>query len=170
VLESHPGVQRACVLTREQRLVAYYVGDADDLPEYCALRLPEFMIPDWIVAVPEIPLNANGKVDRAALPDPRTTTAPGAAVAPRTVVEERIAEIWTELLGRQVGIFDSFFKEGGHSILAVQLVSLLQEEFELDLSIRLIFERPTIAALAEAVEELVRAEINALADADLVDD
>jgi acyl carrier protein len=167
VLASHPGVRSAVVLVRDQRLVAYYVGEADDLTEYCAQRLPDFMIPDWIVAVPHIPLNANGKVDRAALPDPRTASGPEAAVAPRTVVEERIAEIWAELLGRQVGVFDSFFKEGGHSILAVRLVSLLREEFELDLSIRLIFERPTIAGLAEAVEEQIRAEIEALSDAEL---
>jgi amino acid adenylation domain-containing protein len=167
VLASHPGVRNVCVLVRDQRLVAYYVGDADDLTEYCARRLPDFMIPDWIVAVPHIPLNANGKVDRAALPDPRTASGPEAAVAPRTVVEERIAEIWAELLGRRVGVFDSFFKEGGHSILAVRLISLLHEEFELDLSIRLIFERPTIAGLAEAVEEQIRAEIDALSDAEL---
>ena len=89
-------------------------------------------------------------------------------MAPRTVAEERIAEIWEELLGVRAGVHRNFFHLGGHSILAVRLISRLQAEFEVTLPVRTVFERPTIAQLAEEVEDRIRAEIATLSDTDLL--
>jgi acyl carrier protein len=122
------------------------------------------------VVLEAIPLNANGKVDRKALPDPDAAAGDDDEfVAPRNAVEERIAAIWFDLLGAKAGVQHNFFRLGGHSILAVRLISSLQEEFDLDLPIRLVFERPTIAGLAEAVEDRIRAEVAAMPDSELTD-
>ncbi|GHJ48851.1 hypothetical protein Cs7R123_61930 [Catellatospora sp. TT07R-123] len=168
VLETHPGVRTCAVVVAqrpngEKQLAAYVVGDTADLAAHCAVHLPEYMIPSVFVALDELPLNANGKVDRGALPDPFTAFAAEQFEAPSTLAQERIAAIWSELLGTPaVGVRQNFFALGGHSILAVRLVSRLQEEFDLDLSIRLIFERPTVAGLAEAIEDRIWAEESAL--------
>ncbi|WP_422770145.1 amino acid adenylation domain-containing protein [Plantactinospora sp. WMMC1484] len=182
VLASHPEVRDAVVLTDEPdpgrlRIVAYYVPEAGAAPTvaalagHCGTRLPDYMVPGAFVPLATIPLTANGKLDRRALPAPaRTVVEVDAAdhVAPRGAVEERIAEIWAELLDVEAGAHTNFFTVGGHSILAVRLASRLQEEFEIDLPVRTVFERPTIARIAEAVEERIRAEIDKLSDSDLL--
>lgn len=89
-------------------------------------------------------------------------------MAPRTVVEERVAEIWTDLLGRDVGVYGNFFHTGGNSILAIRLVASLQDAFEIELPMRAVFEGPTVAELATAIEELIRAEVEALTDDELI--
>jgi acyl carrier protein len=177
IIETHPGVRTSAVVADRQRLVAYYVGhvgEALDLAEHCATALPDYMIPSLFVPLAEIPLNANGKLDRKALPDPEAAArSQDEFIAPRTIVEERIAAIFAELLDAeigQIGVEHSFFTLGGHSILAVRLISRLQEEFELDLRIRLIFERPTVAGLAQAIEDRIRAEIAALSGTELADE
>ncbi|WP_051450883.1 non-ribosomal peptide synthetase [Actinospica robiniae] len=173
VLAAHPGVRDAAILADQHHLTAFYVPDQDGaavegLAEYCATRLPDYMVPAAFVLLDRIPLNANGKLDRSALPGPPESGAGAQGqLAPRTVVEERIAEVWTELLGRPVGVLDDFFQLGGHSLLAIRLIARLQEEFDLDLPMRLIFERPSVAGLAEAVEAEIRAEIAALPEEQL---
>ncbi|GAA4707708.1 non-ribosomal peptide synthetase [Phytohabitans rumicis] len=169
VLLDHPDVKDAAVIAHEQRLVAYVVGSTD-VQEHCGQTLPEYMVPATVIAVDRIPLNDNGKLDRRALPDPDQAAAGEDAVAPRTVAEERIADIWEELLGVRAGVHQSFFALGGHSILAVRLISRLQAEFEVTLPVRTVFERPTIAQLGAEVEGRIRAEIAALSDAELLAD
>ncbi|MFL9655985.1 amino acid adenylation domain-containing protein [Streptomyces sp. PB17] len=157
-LVAQPGITDAAVIVSEQdqRLIAYIVGETPDLTD----ALPEYMIPSVFVQVDAIPLTANGKLDRRALPDP-DDTATDTYVAPRTPAEERIAAIWADLLGKTAGVHDGFFDVGGHSILAVRLVSRLQQDFDLDLPIRVVFEQPTIAQIAVEIEDRVRAEIDA---------
>ncbi|MEH1016391.1 amino acid adenylation domain-containing protein [Micromonospora sp. CPCC 206060] len=176
VVEEHPGVRQAAVVVHDDRLIAFYRGDAPDLAGHCARLLPDFMIPGRFVPVPELPLNTNGKVDRATLLSLLASAQPAGdagetPVAPRTVVEERIAAIWQELLAVPVvGVRQNFFALGGHSVLAARLVAALQEEFDLDVPIRLVFQQPTVEALATAVEDLIRAEVDALPDADLTEE
>uniref|UniRef100_UPI000AF4EC5E non-ribosomal peptide synthetase n=1 Tax=Actinomadura macra TaxID=46164 RepID=UPI000AF4EC5E len=172
VLVAHEAVRDAAVVADGERLVGYYVADdaLDELAEYCSNRLPEYMVPAVFVRLEEIPLNANGKLDRSALPDPEADPAGPEFVKPRNVVEERVAELWTELLGVQVGVEHNFFQIGGNSILAIRLISALQGAFEIELRVRTIFERPTVAGQAAAIEEQVRAEIDALSDAALAVD
>ncbi|MEU2908199.1 phosphopantetheine-binding protein, partial [Streptomyces globisporus] len=147
------------------QLVAYYVADqeidAAGLGKHAATRLPDYMLPTTYIQLDTIPLNTNGKTDKRALPDPDDTASAAAGIAPRTVTEERIADIWSELLGTRVGVEDSFFQSGGNSILAIRLISRIQEEFDIDFKVRTVFEGPTVARLAAAVEAAVTAEIDA---------
>ncbi|WP_433385387.1 amino acid adenylation domain-containing protein [Micromonospora sp. KLBMP9576] len=177
VVEEHPGVTRCVVVVHEDRLVAFHLGEAPDLAAHCARLLPDYLMPSLLVPVAEIPLNANGKVDRAALlgllshaVSAGAAGAGNAFVAPRTVVEERLCAIWSDLLGVPVGVRHNFFAMGGHSVLAGRLVAVLREEFDLDLSLRIVFAHPTVEAMAGAVEDLIRAEVDALSDADLTED
>jgi len=174
VLADHADVTDALVIAREDkpgdlRLVAYYVGTAaeEELAAHAARSLPDYLVPAAFVALDKLPLNANGKVDRAALPIPEDTAA-GELELPGTVVEERIAEIWAELLDREVGIRENFFRSGGNSILAIRLIARIQNAFEIDLPVRAVFEGPTVAELAAAVEDRIRAEIEALSDTEVL--
>ncbi|MFE9793915.1 phosphopantetheine-binding protein [Streptomyces goshikiensis] len=119
-----------------------------------------------------MPLNRNGKVDRRALPAPDLSAVVAAAGhrAPRDPVETRINEIWTALLGVDAGIHGNFFQMGGNSLLAVRLIARIQDEFDVDLPVRAVFQGPTVAEQAAAVEEQIRAEIAAMSDAELVAD
>ncbi|MBE1491977.1 non-ribosomal peptide synthetase [Plantactinospora soyae] len=181
-LAAHPGVRDAVVLTDEPtpgalRLVAYHVAEPDaspstaELAAHCATRIPDYMVPAVFVPLDRIPLTANGKLDRRALPAPGRALAEVDAadyVPPQGALEERIAEIWTELLDVEAGARTNFFAAGGNSILAVRLAARIQEEFEIELPVRTVFERPTIARIAEAVEERIRAEIDELSESDLL--
>jgi len=164
-LDRHPGVESCAVVARRdggaQRLVAYLV--AAQRPEVGALRaflletLPEYMVPAAWVYLDALPLNANGKLDRAALPAPGgERTGQRAYVAPHTPVEETLAAIWGEVLGAErVGVEDSFFDLGGHSLLGVQVISRISEAFGIELPLRQIFAEPTVAGLARTVERLM---------------
>ncbi|MEV6520852.1 amino acid adenylation domain-containing protein [Longispora sp. NPDC051575] len=178
VLAGHPSVRDAVVIADEptpgdKRLVAYYVPTASvggaELAEHCGVGLPEYMVPSAFVPLDKIPLTANGKLDKRALPAPDRDALRSTVefVAPRDVVEERISEIWVELLGVEPGVHASFFALGGHSLLAVRLASRLQEEFDVEIPVRDIFERNTVAHLALLVEDRIRAEIAALSDDEL---
>ena len=113
------------------------------------------MVPAAWVLLDRLPLTANGKVDRAALPAPEERGEGGAYVAPRSPVEQVLAGIWEEVLELQrVGVEDDFFALGGHSLVAAQVTSRVLKAFSVELPLRLLFEHPTVAALAAEVERL----------------
>jgi amino acid adenylation domain-containing protein len=171
VLMAHPSVRDAVVVPLPGpggiRLVAYVVGEAgESLTEHCARELPAYLIPDVVTPIEAIPLTANGKLDRAALPEPAAPAEE--VVAPSGIVEERIAEIFDELLGEPAGAHTHFFRQGGNSIMAIRLIAAIQSEFDVSLPIRAVFEGPTVARLARLVEDLVRVEIEGLSADELV--
>ena len=143
----------------EPQLVAWVVAGApdvtaDELRARLWERLPASMVPADVVLVPSLPLTANGKLDVRALAD-LARPAPAALVAPRTPTEEHIAGIWREVLELPaVGVHDSFFELGGHSLTATRLAARLSASLHVDLTLRMILERQTIAELAEAIEPL----------------
>jgi amino acid adenylation domain-containing protein len=173
VLAKHPAVREAVVVARDDvggmtRLIAYLVptaelsaqASADGLNIFLSEYLPDYMIPAAFVKLEELPLTISGKVDRRSLPRPDqqdVEQSPG-FVPPATAVEEMLAGIWGELLGkRQVGIHQSFFELGGHSLLATQILSRVREVFKVELPLYELFERPTVAQQAASVETLLRA-------------
>jgi amino acid adenylation domain-containing protein len=122
-------------------------------------RLPEYMVPAAFVFLPALPINANGKLDRAALPAPDSARPElaDAYVAPRTSVEAALAEIWADVLGLdRVGVHDHFFALGGHSLLATQALTRVRELYRIELPLGAIFERPTVAAFSQIVVESER--------------
>jgi acyl carrier protein len=119
--------------------------------------LPDYMVPSSFIFLDSLPLTANGKVNRKALPlpDQSRPELEQAFVAPQTPLEQVIAGVWREVLGtEQIGVNDNFFELGGHSLLATQVVARLSEAFEFELPLRTMFESPTIAALAASMAQL----------------
>jgi amino acid adenylation domain-containing protein len=175
VLRRHAQVREAQVIVREdvpgdRRLVAYVVGDAEPgvLRENLLRELPEYMVPAAFVMLETLPLTPNGKLDRKALPAPEYAADADRYVAPRNPVEEELARIWAEVLRlERVGVEESFFELGGHSLLATRVVSRVREVFAIELPLRALFEKPTVAGLAPEVKSLVlaRVEESELADA-----
>ncbi len=172
VLNQHPVVQESVVMVREEspaneRLVAYVVSHQDQVCTASALRsflkakLPEYMVPSVFVFLDALPLTPNGKVDRKELPlpDQNRPELEQGFVAPRTPVEEIIAEIWAVVLkAEKVGVHDNFFELGGHSLLATQVVSRIREALRaMDLPVRALFEAPTVADLASRIAQSVLA-------------
>ncbi|MEP7308952.1 MAG: amino acid adenylation domain-containing protein [Acidobacteriota bacterium] len=165
-LLSHEGVTSAVVIARrdgeiDPRLVAYVVTresappDRAELRRWLQQRLPDYMVPAAIVPIAALPLTAHGKIDRAALPAPDMQEARAGVAPPRSPLEELLANIWIDVLNvPQVGRHDNFFELGGHSLLATQAVSRIYEVLGESLPLRVLFERPTIAQLAEALEEM----------------
>jgi acyl carrier protein len=174
VLSAHPQVQETVLLVQQdtpsdERLVAYVVplaataADAFDPPAFSAelrtylkQRLPGYMLPAAFVTLDALPLTPNGKVDRRALPAPERnhTGQQTTFEAPRTPTEERLAGIWAEILGlEQVGVQDDFFDLGGHSLLATQVVSRVRVAFQVELPLQDFFETPTVAGLAQLIEQ-----------------
>jgi amino acid adenylation domain-containing protein/non-ribosomal peptide synthase protein (TIGR01720 family) len=169
-LQRHPAVEDALVIAKKDAsgnnaLIAYYVPSTEDAPEEAGLRdylgeqLPAYMVPVGWIAMESFPLTHSGKVDRRALPEPGDLHNPTeqASRAPQTDEEIRLASIWQELLGQEeIGAEDHFFEIGGHSLLATQLVSHIRQVFEVELRVRDIFERPTIASQARKILELTQ--------------
>jgi amino acid adenylation domain-containing protein len=127
------------------------------LQAFLAEKLPEYMVPSAFVVLESLPVTANGKVDRLALPAPEPIKLEwaGGYVAPQTSIEEVLVKIWVEVLGiKRVGIRDNFFELGGHSLLATQLVSRVRDAFGVELPLRRVFEAPTIGELSKIVESL----------------
>jgi amino acid adenylation domain-containing protein len=139
-----------------QRLVAYYVGEAEAGPlrERLRLLLPDYMVPSAYVRLARLPLTPNGKVDRRALPAPLGQAAGAAYTAPRTEAEQIIAALWSEVLGvERVGVDDNFFDLGGHSLLLVRVSRGLQEAFGREIQVIDLFKYPTVQALAVFLSE-----------------
>jgi amino acid adenylation domain-containing protein len=165
VLAAHPAVKEAAVVVRgagaDRSLMACLVvedaGVEAAMRSYLRERLPEPMIPAAWIFLEALPLNPNGKVDRRALARLAPVgLAAGAAepAPPRTPLEERLAAIWTELLGvERIGVHDSFFDLGGHSLLAVRVASKVREAFGVELPLRTLFESPTLAELAARIAD-----------------
>ncbi|MEY9875807.1 amino acid adenylation domain-containing protein [Streptacidiphilus sp. MAP12-33] len=179
VLVEHPAVAQAVVVVQgtgpEAALVGYWVGDGHgtteaQLLDHCAAKLADYMVPALLVHLDELPLNRHNKVDTAALPVPDLTAALGDEpyTEPEGPVEEALAEIWAEVLhgepaqAPRIGARQGFFRIGGNSVRAARVVARIQEEFDVELPLRAVFEHPTVARLAEAVEEALRAELEAL--------
>ncbi|MDR5852260.1 non-ribosomal peptide synthetase [Caballeronia sp. LZ003] len=158
------GVREAVVMARDERLVAWVTGDAldpDDLRAALARTLPDYMVPWRIVPLSAMPLNANGKVDRHALPQPALDRATGDTPweAPRDGIESELASIWATLLGiERIGRHDKFFDLGGHSLLAVQLNARIGLELGTSLPLATLFNAPTLAAQAAAVAQMRAAQ------------
>ncbi|HET7462771.1 MAG TPA: amino acid adenylation domain-containing protein, partial [Longimicrobium sp.] len=170
VLRRSEGVADCVVVARddvpgEKRLVAYVVGDGEAgvLREHLLRELPEYMVPSAFVFLEMLPLTPNGKLDRKALPAPDFAPAKERYVAPRTPTEEVLAGIWAETLRRErVGVTESFFDLGGHSLLATLMVARVQQVFGVEVSLRAIFDEPTVAELAGRVDaalEVMDAEL-----------
>jgi amino acid adenylation domain-containing protein len=171
LLNTHAQVRESLVTTHEDgagqtHLIAYVMpppGDPAPAPrELAALlraRLPAYMLPAAFVAVAGWPLTTNGKVDRVRLPAPDRLSYDSAPpfASPRGEIEETIARIWAEVLGRAgIGAQDDFFCLGGHSLRAAQVVSRLNAAFQLTLSVRTLFEHPTLTALAREIEQAAK--------------
>ncbi|MDE3155808.1 MAG: amino acid adenylation domain-containing protein [Acidobacteriota bacterium] len=163
-LEEHPGVADAAVVVRrdergDPHLAAYYTSsDATAaapgaLRDYLAQRLPAYMVPDAFCRLDALPRTPNGKLDRAALPDP-SGSRPASAVAPRTPTERQLVDLWQQVLGLDtVGVTDNFFDLGGHSLLATRLMARVRETLQVEPALRLVFDHPTVAELAAALDE-----------------
>jgi len=163
VLGLYPGINEVVVTVREdhpgdKRLVAYLTHSEQEPPQVNELRLflkeklPEYMVPAAFVLLDKMPLTANGKLDRKALPvpDPSRPEFEQSYIPPRTANEERLATIWKEVLNiDQIGMHDNFFELGGHSLLAVSLLAQVNREFHTDLPLVTVFNFPTVAQMAE---------------------
>jgi len=165
VLSLHAAVKVAVVECRgnvnhEPRLIAYIVSGRDKSPTIKELRdlaqskLPHYMVPNNFMVLDEIPLTANGKVNRQALPTPLDEPhLVKSYIAPRTELERQVVAIWQNVLSiKRVGVHDNFFDLGGHSLMATRVVSRIRESRALDLSVASLFENPTIATLTEYIE------------------
>ena len=187
-LSEHGDVQSCCVIAREdtpgeKRLVAYVVPYPqvtcterlalsaversrstpiiDQLRHSLKAKLPEYMVPSAFVLLESLPLTSNGKVDRRALPKHELdSTLLEKYVAPRTPIEEMLALLWTQVLKlERVSIHDNFFEVGGHSLLATQLLSRIRNIFKVELPLRELFARATIAELAQSIGQLQQQDL-----------
>jgi len=166
VLGRHEAVREVVVMAREdvpgdKRLVAYLIPEGEQAPSVSVLRqhvkekLPDYMVPNAFVMLAKFPLTPNGKMDRRALPAPEHTRPEleETYVAPRTPVEQSLAEIWANVLGvERVGVNDNFFELGGNSLLAVKLFVRIRQWSSIDLPLATLFRSPTIRALAELLK------------------
>jgi amino acid adenylation domain-containing protein len=163
-IRRHPAVRQAVVQLREDlshspRLVAYVTCDKSGQPNPAELRsflrttLPEYMIPAAFIHLQSIPVNRNGKVDHARLPSPAEAESAGHSPAPRPGTETQLADIYREILDlRAVGVNDSLFDLGGHSLLATRVLSQIRSRLGVELSLRELFENPSVATLAVRID------------------
>jgi amino acid adenylation domain-containing protein len=171
-LASHPYVREAAVLAQgagdeDKYLVAYYTASCVGKTEPAALRthlvsmLPDYMVPAAYVPVDAMPLTPNGKLDRKALPMPDDAAfGTRSHVPPLDDIETALARIWTSLLGKvRISRLDHFFEIGGHSLLAIRLISKIRDVFGVELQVTHVFERPILAEMAESVRTAARREL-----------
>lgn len=178
LLNIHPMIESSLVVAREdmpgdKQLVAYVVPAAappscNVLREFLQTKLPDYMMPAVIVFLPSLPLTANGKLDRAALPAPNPSNSQ-TFVAPRTAVEQRLSEILKSLLNLdRVSVEDNFFQMGGHSLLGAQVIARVRNLFGVDLSLRNLFEHPTVGAMSAVIERLMIARLGAMSEEEVL--
>ncbi|UCH92158.1 MAG: amino acid adenylation domain-containing protein [Candidatus Aminicenantes bacterium] len=161
-LLSHENVKEAVVIGRDHKdgnkyLCAYMVLkrdiDGDELKRYLSQALPPYMIPDFLVPLDEIPLTLNGKIDREKLPEPGSKFEKQLSyVAPRNEIEKKLVKIWTDVLGLEtgiVGIGDNFFELGGNSLNATTMISRIHKEFNVNIPLGKVFEKPVLKDLSE---------------------
>src|SRR6185369_10685208 len=162
-LNKHAHIRDSVVMLHKDVLVAYYVArqeiDAEQLREHLSEHILRETIPNFFVHLKRLPLTLNGKVNHAALPTLEDikgqSRRDGEYVAPQTEVEEIVAGIWATLLGvPQVGRYDNFFQLGGHSLLATQVVTRVREALQVELTVRALFEHPTVNQLSADIETL----------------
>jgi amino acid adenylation domain-containing protein len=165
-LNQYRAVMESIVVDRKDssgdiRLIAYFVPEVGVEPTSLELltflqeKLPSYMLPSAFMAIKEIPLTPNGKVDRRALPAPEQIEVSTAGfIAPRTEMEQLVAEIWCEILGiTQVGADSNFFDLGGHSLLATRVMNRIRERCGVELPLRVLFEFPTVVSLAAKLDD-----------------
>jgi len=166
-LESHGGVQQAVCAVLDEQLVGYVVGEtwisereaAAELRPFLLERLPEYMVPQRWIVLQQMPLNANGKIDRERLPEPTAVTGMSGheTESEWTPAEELVAGLWSEVLKREaLRREDNFFELGGHSLLATQVNSRVQEVFGVDVEMRGLFEHPTVRDFSRYIEGELR--------------
>ncbi|MDF2397604.1 amino acid adenylation domain-containing protein, partial [Pseudomonas sp. 3MA1] len=165
-LGEHPDVREGVVLARDGRLVAYFTEyralDLDSLRDWLQARLPEAMVPAAYVRLDNLPLTANGKLDRKALPEPDQSAVPSQAYqAPEGEVEVALAALWSEVLKvERIGRHDNFFELGGHSLLAVNLIGRMRQA-GLQADVRSLFSQPTLAGLAKVLGSATEVQVPA---------
>lgn len=162
LLGKAPGLREAFVMVREDKpgiknLVAYVVGNAEvDLTairDFLKITLPAYMLPSAIIPLDALPLTPNGKIDRAALPAENQERY-AELIPPRNAIEQKIAAVWTELLGlEQIDVRDNFFEIGGHSLLATKVISRIRQEFAVELPLKTMFESPVLEDLSLTVSK-----------------
>jgi amino acid adenylation domain-containing protein len=173
VLGQHSTVQTSVVTAREgtpgeKELIAYVVLapgaklNAGELRDHLRKRVPDYMVPTEFVAIPGVPVTANGKLDRAALPAPNGSRPHAESyVEPRTAVEEELVKILAPLLKiERVGVNDNFFLLGGHSLLGTQLIARISETFGVELTLLKLFDHPTVAEMSSEIEELILLKVD----------
>ncbi|AXA24574.1 non-ribosomal peptide synthetase [Pseudomonas putida] len=169
-LQAQPGVRAAALIAQATgqgaQLVAFVVPVASEAVQgdartafVAALRdalrqsLPEFMVPAHLVVLEQLPLNNNGKLDRAALPLPEADASSAAYIAPRNALQAALADIWAQVLDvPQIGLADHFFERGGHSLLAMQVVVRIRQQLQREVPVRVLFQAPVLEAFAEACQ------------------
>jgi acyl carrier protein len=174
VLAQHAAVEEAAVVmkqtqtesqTGDKRLVGYVVlsagleiGDVNrELREHVRSALPEYMVPGAVVVLERMPVTANGKLDRAVLPELEEGQEDKVLIGPRTAEEELLLDMWQQLLGvERISIDDDFFELGGHSLLATQVVARIRQVFQVELELQVLFAEPTIAGLSDAIRAQLR--------------
>ncbi|TRU30638.1 MAG: amino acid adenylation domain-containing protein, partial [Microcystis aeruginosa Ma_MB_S_20031200_S102] len=167
LLASHPQIWETVVIVRDdttgdKRLVAYIVPQSEktitinEIRQFLKAKLPGYMIPNAFVILDTLPLTANGKIDRRALPPPESSIETSDKyVAPRNPIEDILVTVWSEVLKvEKVGINDNFFELGGHSLLATKLVAQIRDRLKVELPLRQLFNSATLAELAQGIEQL----------------
>jgi amino acid adenylation domain-containing protein len=177
-IDRHPAIASSVVMARgsardEKRLTAYLrmrngtTPAAAELRDFLRASLPDYMLPSLFVKIETLPLTANGKIDRAALPEPRIENSlrDEKFVAPRSPIESRLGKILGSLLNlNEVSVNDNFFLIGGHSLLGTQLIVKIRSAFGVDLPLRTLFEAPTIADLSNEIERLITARVESMSE------
>ncbi|MFS8085770.1 MAG: phosphopantetheine-binding protein, partial [Acidobacteriota bacterium] len=177
-IDRHPAIEASVVVAcgsacEEKRLTAYLVLRNGATPAAAVLRtflqssLPDHMLPTVFVKLPALPLTANGKIDRGALPKPNAenTVRDEVFTAPRTPIEERLATLLGSLLNlSEVSVHDNFFLLGGHSLLGTQLIVKIRAAFGVDLALRTLFDTPTISELSSEIERLILERVASMSE------
>jgi acyl carrier protein len=178
VLDRHPAIESSVVTTRanesgEARLIAYIVMkptaqvQASELRALVAEQLPDYMVPSAFVRIGRLPITSHGKVDRNSLPDPtpENVLADDVFEPPQSEIEHWLADFLTTLLGvPRVSRDDNFFRLGGHSLMGAQLIAKIQQNFGVELSLRGLFDHPTVAGIASEIDGLIHAQLSAMSD------